>query len=139
MDRDGTDDPVRGSTGQRGPVWECRGGFLRSCPRRCSSRRAYHRAVSGEDLSTRSELKRCPREPLLRSHAWLFNVLSYETPMTAHAAGYELDDVDLVVLGRGSRAAVRQVDDGCVRLQLSLPDQWMSIRHAHIERRIGAF
>ena len=59
--------------------------------------------------------------------------------MTADAAAHQLDDVDLVVLGRGSRAAVTQLDGDRRSLQLSLSDQWMSIRHARIERRVGAF
>jgi DNA-binding NtrC family response regulator len=72
-------------------------------------------------------------------HAWLFHVLSCETPMIADAAPHALDDVDLVVLGRGSRTAVTQLDGDRRRLQLCFSDQWMSIRHAHIERRVGAF
>jgi hypothetical protein len=96
------------------------------------------RVVSGEDNRTRSEAKRFRRDTSPRLHAWLFHVLSCETPMTADTAAYQLDDVDLVVLGRGSRAAATQLDGDRRRLQLSFSDQWMSIRHARIERRVGA-
>ncbi|HEX3480453.1 MAG TPA: sigma 54-interacting transcriptional regulator [Kofleriaceae bacterium] len=95
--------------------------------------------MSDEDHRTRSEVKRCRHEPLPRSHAWLVHVVSCETPMTGDAAAYPLDDVDLVVLGRGPRAAVTQVDGDRRCLHLGFPDQWMSIRHARIERRVGAF
>jgi transcriptional regulator with GAF, ATPase, and Fis domain len=59
--------------------------------------------------------------------------------MTTDAAAYQLDDVDLVVVGRGSRAAMMELDGGRRRLQLSFSDQWMSTHHARIERRVGAF
>jgi transcriptional regulator with GAF, ATPase, and Fis domain len=59
--------------------------------------------------------------------------------MAPLAAACDLDDVDEVVLGRGELATATELDGGRRRLRLSFPDQWMSTRHARIDRTIGGF
>jgi sigma-54 dependent transcriptional regulator, acetoin dehydrogenase operon transcriptional activator AcoR len=93
--------------------------------------------VHGGENITRSEVKRARRDPSTQLHAWLFHVFSCDSPATPSAAASNLDDVDIVVLGRGSPGAVLIEDHR--RLALGFADQWMSTRHARIERRIGGF
>ena len=59
--------------------------------------------------------------------------------MAAGAAACNLDDVDLVALGRGAAAEATLLDGDRRRLRLGFPDQWMSTRHARIERCVGGF
>jgi DNA-binding NtrC family response regulator len=102
-------------------------------------RRGYHRSVNGLENSTRSEVKRLHRDSSAHSHAWLFHVFSCETPKGASAAALRLDDVDAVVLGRGAAGAATPIDGDRRQLALGFADQWMSTRHARIERCIGGF
>jgi hypothetical protein len=94
--------------------------------------------VIGMENSTRSEVVSARRESANRQHAWLFHVVSCDTPMAPIAAGCNLDDVDLVVLGRGALGA-SPLDGDHRRLRFGFPDQWMSTRHAHIEHCGGDF
>jgi len=94
--------------------------------------------VNGADNSTRSEVQRVDRAPST-SHAWLFHVFSCETPRAASVAPLCLDDVDAVVFGRGVSGMATPIDGDRRRLALGFADQWMSTRHARIERCIGGF
>src|SRR5262245_39981489 len=113
------------------------GACVRSCFERPSA--GYHRPVTGLENTTRSELKRVHRASSTDSHPWLFHVFSCETPKAASAAAVRLDGVDLVVLGRGAPRTAMPIDGDRRRLALGFPDQWMSTRHARIERCIGGF
>ncbi|HEX3482701.1 MAG TPA: sigma 54-interacting transcriptional regulator [Kofleriaceae bacterium] len=59
--------------------------------------------------------------------------------MAPITAACSLDDVDEVALGRGDLGAARVLDGDRRRLRLGFPDQWMSTRHARIERCVGGF
>ena len=81
-----------------------------------------------------------PRHELsARPRAWLFHVFSCDAPAAPTLAASHLDDIDEVALGRGDPGAATAVDGGHRRLRLGFPDQWMSTRHARIERRSGDF
>src|SRR6185295_4772719 len=95
--------------------------------------------MNGVENSTRSEVRGSRRDPSRRSHAWLFHVLSCETPLAPGVAACNLDDVDLVIIGRGAAADATPLDGSHRRLALRFPDQWMSTRHARIERCVGGF
>jgi DNA-binding NtrC family response regulator len=84
-------------------------------------------------------MPRSRRDPSSRPRSWLFHVFSCDAPTAPLAAACDLDEIDEVLLGRGDlNAAV--VPDGDRRgLRLSFPDQWMSTRHARIERVVGGF
>jgi transcriptional regulator with GAF, ATPase, and Fis domain len=68
----------------------------------------------------------------------LFHVFSCEAPEVPTAAACNLDDLDEVAIGRGDSGAERVLTEDR-RLQLRFPDQWMSTRHARIERGVGGF
>jgi DNA-binding NtrC family response regulator len=95
--------------------------------------------VKAVENNTRSEVQCFCRERSQRSHAWLFHVFSCETPMAPSAAACNLDEVDLVTLGRGASAAAMLLDGDRRQLGLRFPDPWMSTRHARIERCVGGF
>ena len=59
--------------------------------------------------------------------------------MAPLAAACDLDEIDEVTLGRGELGAATERDGGPLRLRLSFPDQWMSTRHARIERTVSGF
>jgi len=61
----------------------------------------------------------------------LFLVLEGLRPLAAPAR-FSLDDVDEVLLGRGDERAVKR---GKRRLEVRVPDPWMSSRHARLEPR----
>jgi DNA-binding NtrC family response regulator len=109
------------------------GGHARGCTL------AYHGDVSNSGNRTRSEIARVRREPGNRPRAWLFHVFSCDAPLAPLAAACDLDDVHEVALGRGEPGAATELDGGRRRLRLSFPDQWMSTRHARIERTVGGF
>ena len=88
---------------------------------------------------TRSELPRSRRESSSRPRAWLFHVFSRDTPALPTTAACPLDELDEVAIGRGGVDAERVFADAGRRVRLGFPDQWMSVRHARIERRIGGF
>ena len=88
---------------------------------------------------TRSESVHLRREPANRPRAWLFHVFSCDAPQAPLAAACDLDEIDEVALGRGEPGAVTELDGGRRRLRLSFPDQWMSTRHARIQRTVGGF
>jgi len=88
---------------------------------------------------TRSESVSLRREPANRPRAWLFHVFSCDAPKAPLAAACDLDDVDEVTIGRGKPGAATELDGGRRRLRLSFPDQWISTRHARIERTVGGF
>jgi DNA-binding NtrC family response regulator len=89
--------------------------------------------------NTRSEVRCLRRESSKRLHTWLFHVLSCETPMAPVAAACNLDDIDLVALGRSPSLEATLLDGDQRRLRLTFPDQWTSTRHARLERCVGGF
>ena len=100
---------------------------------------AYHHDVDDRGNRTRSESVQVRREPSNRAHAWLFHVFSCDAPMAPLAAACDLDEIDEVALGRGELGAAMELDGSRRRLRLGFPDQWMSTRHARIERTVGGF
>jgi len=100
---------------------------------------AYHDGVNDIENSTRSEVQRARRDSSKRPRAWLFHVFSCDAPMAPVAAACNLDDVDEVTLGRGDPGAATVLDGDRRQLRLGFPDQWMSTRHARIERCVGGF
>jgi sigma-54 dependent transcriptional regulator, acetoin dehydrogenase operon transcriptional activator AcoR len=99
----------------------------------------YHRPVNGAENNTRSEVRCARQEPSKQSHVWLFHVFSCETPLAPGVAACNLDDVDVVSIGRGAAADATTLHGSPRRLALRFPDQWMSSRHARIERCVGGF
>src|SRR5262245_6495323 len=89
--------------------------------------------------TTRSEVPRLRRDPSKRSHAWLFHVFSCDAPMAPLAFACHLDEIDEVTIGRGELGATPLFDGDRRTLQLGFADQWMSTRHARIERCVGGF
>src|SRR5262249_12323957 len=85
------------------------------------------------------EPPRSRRDPAKRPRSWLFHVFSCDAPMAPLAVACNLDEVDEVTLGRGDLGSATTVDGDRRLLRLSFPDQWMSTRHARIERCIGGF
>jgi sigma-54 dependent transcriptional regulator, acetoin dehydrogenase operon transcriptional activator AcoR len=88
---------------------------------------------------TRSEVQRARREPSQRPRAWLFHVFSCDAPTAPLAAACNLDEVDQIALGRGDPGAASVQGGGRHQRRLGFPDQWMSTRHARIERCVGGF
>jgi DNA-binding NtrC family response regulator len=110
--------------------------------RHCRGPVAYHRDVDdrgNRGSRTRSENVPVRRESSQRPHAWLFHVLSCDAPMAPLAGACDLNEVDEVSVGRGELGAATELDGDLRRLRLSFPDQWMSTRHARIERTVGGF
>jgi DNA-binding NtrC family response regulator len=105
--------------------------------RECMS--AYHRDVRDSGNRTRSEIAHVRREPANQPRAWLFHVFSCDVPTAPLAAASDLSEVDEVALGRDEQGAAMELDGGRRRLRLGFPDQWMSTRHARIERTVGGF
>jgi DNA-binding NtrC family response regulator len=103
-------------------------------------RAAYYCDVADRDRGnqTRSEATPVRREPN-RPHAWLFHVFSCDAPTAPLAAARDLDEVDQVALVRGEMGAALELDGDRRRLRLGFPDEWMSTRHARIERTVGGF
>jgi DNA-binding NtrC family response regulator len=99
----------------------------------------YHGNVKDSDRRTRSEIARVRRDPANRPRTWLFHVLSCDAPQAPLAAACDLDEVDEVALGRGEPGAATKLDEDRRRLRLSFPDQWMSTRHARLERTVMGF
>jgi DNA-binding NtrC family response regulator len=87
---------------------------------------------------TRSEGPRFHRDPSKQSQAWLFHVFACDAPMAPLSAACHLDGVDEVILGRGAPGTTI-IDGDCRKLLLGFPDEWMSTRHARIERCMGGF
>jgi transcriptional regulator with GAF, ATPase, and Fis domain len=69
----------------------------------------------------------------------LFHVFSFDAPTAPIAAACSLDEIDQLALGRGELSATRRQGGGPRQLRLGFPDQWMSTRHARIERCVGGF
>jgi len=59
--------------------------------------------------------------------------------MAPLAAACNLDEIDAVSLGRGDLGAATAIEGEPRTLRLSFPDQWMSTRHARLERCLGGF
>ena len=94
--------------------------------------------VSTAGNRTLSEAPRSRISPSNRPHAWLFHVFSSDAPGRPLTPACSLDEIDEVALGRGAPAVATANAGGRRQLRLSFADQWMSTRHARIERVVGA-
>src|SRR5262245_27458725 len=104
-------------------------------------RRAYHGYVDDRDRRNRTRSEGVPlrRDPSNRPRPWLFHVFSCDAPTAPLTAACDLDEVDEVALGRAEPGAAIEIDGDLRRLRLGFSDQWMSTRHARIERTVGGF
>jgi len=91
---------------------------------------------SGITLPHTDGRARAPGQGPAQPH--LFLVLQADQPL-APAARYGLGRVEAVSIGRGPREAVRTEEASVRRLDLHVPDRWMSGAHASLTRVLGRF